>query len=254
MALRSAEGGVSGRPARGGETPLLPPRAAEHDSPRALTLLRRPRNFFPVEVTPRSSRCLCTGLQIQLMRGSWRRGNTQDVIVRDELRKRDDAFFQPAHGWAEQLLAVGGQTELLPRSAARGTGSSFGAATHVADGVVRRVHEDDLEVLVGGVLPSNRKRQLSVVYAGTKRRLLLCGGSSALTSFTQYEFSTRRPPHLRPARSSATLLRLRLAFSCMIPWFTGFPYTCPCAHYGANGEQSEAARRWRPWPTRKDDA
>lgn len=37
------------------------------------------------------------------------------------------------------------------------------------------------------------------------------------SSFTQYEFSTRNPPQRRPARSSATLRRLRANLSCVIP-------------------------------------
>ncbi len=36
----------------------------------AWPLWRRPRYFFPAEVRPRSSRCLCTGSTIQLMRES----------------------------------------------------------------------------------------------------------------------------------------------------------------------------------------
>ncbi len=56
------------------------------------------------------------------------------------------------------------------------------------------------------------------------------------TSFTQYELSTRRPPSLRPARSSATLRRLRVGFSCVMPWFTGLPYTMPCAPYSRQSQ------------------
>ncbi len=36
----------------------------------AWPLWRRPRYFLPALVRPRSSRCLCTGFTIQLMRGS----------------------------------------------------------------------------------------------------------------------------------------------------------------------------------------
>jgi hypothetical protein len=46
--------------------PALPPAARAHLWP----VPRRPRYFWPAEVRPRSSRCLCTALQIQLMRGS----------------------------------------------------------------------------------------------------------------------------------------------------------------------------------------
>ena len=49
------------------------------------------------------------------------------------------------------------------------------------------------------------------------------------TWFTQYELSTRREPILRPTRSSATLFRLRVGFSCVMPWCTGLPYTMPCS-------------------------
>lgn len=61
--------------------------------------------------------------------------------------------------------------------------------------------------------------------------MTLCIGSTMMTSkylyivssLIQYELSTRRPPHLRPTRSSATLLKLRLNLSWVIPWWTGFP-------------------------------
>jgi hypothetical protein len=53
--------------------------------------------------------------------------------------------------------------------------------------------------------------------------------SACLTWLTQYEFSTRRAPSLRPARSSAIERWLRLGFSWVIPWLTGLPYTIPCA-------------------------
>jgi hypothetical protein len=43
------------------------------------------------------------------------------------------------------------------------------------------------------------------------------------TSLTQYEFSTRSEPILRPTRSSATLRRLRAGFSCVMPWLEGLP-------------------------------
>ena len=57
----------------------LPPAASAASPPRRLsrrpagsrpTLPCRPRYFLPAEVRPRISRCLCTGLQIQLMRAS----------------------------------------------------------------------------------------------------------------------------------------------------------------------------------------
>merc|ERR1712146_171055 len=44
---------------------------------------------------------------------------------------------------------------------------------------------------------------------------------------TQYELRTRRLPHLRAARSSATLRRERRAFKWLIPALRGFPYTWP---------------------------
>jgi hypothetical protein len=49
----------------------------------------------------------------------------------------------------------------------------------------------------------------------------------ARTWLIQYELSTRRPPSLRPAFSSALDLRLRTHLSWLIPWFLGFPYTMP---------------------------
>ena len=39
----------------------------------------------------------------------------------------------------------------------------------------------------------------------------------------------RRPPILRPTRSSARFFRFRVGFSAVIPWCTGLPYTMPCA-------------------------
>lgn len=119
------------------------------------------------------------------------------------------------------------------RAAGGTVGGPCSAATHVADRVVVRVHEDDLEVLVGGVLMKSEcskvSRQIARNYDSSRSGAAFLN-SCVLTSFTQYEFSTRRPPHLRPARSSATLLRLRFALSCVMPWFTGLPYTWPCAH------------------------
>jgi hypothetical protein len=44
----------------------------------------------------------------------------------------------------------------------------------------------------------------------------LCTASFA----TQYELSTRKPPHLRPIRSSAMLQRLRVLCYTLVPWLT----------------------------------
>jgi hypothetical protein len=43
--------------------------------------------------------------------------------------------------------------------------------------------------------------------------------------FNQYEFNTRKAPHRRAARSSATDRKLRANFNFVIPQCTGFPYT-----------------------------
>eukprot|EP00443_Scrippsiella_acuminata_P036524 CAMPEP_0115231524 /NCGR_PEP_ID=MMETSP0270-20121206/33281_1 /TAXON_ID=71861 /ORGANISM="Scrippsiella trochoidea, Strain CCMP3099" /LENGTH=53 /DNA_ID=CAMNT_0002646161 /DNA_START=38 /DNA_END=199 /DNA_ORIENTATION=+ len=40
---------------------------------------------------------------------------------------------------------------------------------------------------------------------------------------TQYEFKTRRPPHLRPTLSSAMLRRFRVALFLLMPWWHGLP-------------------------------
>ena len=88
----------------------------------ACPLLRSPRNFLPAEVRPRVSRCLWTGSTIQLIRGSCGTSGSTDQHTAHVLR---------LHGGA--------------RAAAR-------RRTHVADGGVLRVHEDDLEVLVRRVL------------------------------------------------------------------------------------------------------
>jgi len=46
----------------------------------------------------------------------------------------------------------------------------------------------------------------------------------------------RRPPILRPTRSSARFFRFRVGFSDVMPWCTGLPYTIPCRQRPAAGQ------------------
>ena len=229
----------------------------------------RPRNFFPALVSPRSSRCLCTGSTIQLMRGSCpRQINLGETLSYGQL------FTQRVHFMNSCICSYPPSVHLIQSATELPIGStckvSWVEAVHLTDGRMRNVDQDNLKVLVGRVLQPRgaahtseciRRMQPSceltyiqtrlMSYRGSVHRckavlqhslhvslrtsslLKICEGAATWqctrTSLTQYELSTRRPPSLRPARSSATLRRFRVGFSCVMPWFTGLPYTMPCA-------------------------
>ena len=107
---------------------------------------RRPRNFFPALVRPRSSRCLCTGSTIQFMRGSC--PAAQHLQLRAALRDAQ----------TEHVAQTG--TSTCAKGAATGIGCTIGVPlqaashheAHLSDGRVCDVDQDDLKVLVRGVL------------------------------------------------------------------------------------------------------
>ena len=83
-----------------------------------------------------------------------------------------------------------------------------------ADRRVRRVDEDNLVVLVRGILHGGS-------VSGRKRGNARLG--TRPTWLIQYEFSTRRLPQRCPTRSSALERRLRRHFRWLIPWCLGLP-------------------------------
>ena len=111
----------------------------------------KPRNFFPALVSPRSSRCLCTGSTIQLMRGSCPR-----QMKFGQTLSYGQPFTQRVHFMISCICSYPPSVHFIQFATELPIGStckvSWVAAVHLTDGRVRNVDQDNLKVLVGRVL------------------------------------------------------------------------------------------------------